>query len=404
MDSPEYPGFATRAIHAGAPSTRPGGAQGDVVSPIHLSSTFRLDEVPDVSLMDLDPSHGEYLYSRLGNPTRQVLEERIASLTGGTHGFAFGSGTGAVLTTVLASAQAGDAIVAFDDLYGGSLKLLDQLAEERLEMDVNLVDARDESKVAAAIDDDTALVLMETPTNPLLHLCDISAIADLTEQHGVPLAVDNTFSSPYFQQPLDLGADIVIHSTTKYLNGHSDGLGGAIATNDDDLAEQIGFLQRVGLGNPMAPFDAYMVLRGMKTLAARMDIHQRNAMGIAEYLHGHEGVRRVRYPGHESHPQYDLASEQMGGFGGVLSFELDGDASHARRFLEALEVFSLGVSLGGVESLIELPASMTHESIDEEVRIDRGITETLIRVSVGIEEFDDLIRDLERGFAAAFGE
>lgn len=403
MDPTESTGFATRAIHDGDESMQVNDLATDVVSPIHLSSTFRLKEVPDRSLMDLDPGRGEYLYSRLGNPTRQRFEERIASLAGGDYGFAFNSGTAAVLTTVLATVQPGDSIVAFDDLYGGSLKLLDQVASDRLGMEVQLVDARKVDAVTEAVDDETALVLMESPTNPLLHLCDIESIADIAQEYDVPMAVDNTFASPYFQQPLDLGADIVIHSTTKFLNGHSDGLGGAVVTSDEELADQISFLQRVGLGNPMSPFDAYMVLRGMKTLAPRMEHHQRNAMALAEYLDGNDLVRHVRYPGHESHPQHALATEQMRGFGGVLSFELDGDGADARRFLEVLEVFSLGVSLGGVESLIELPAAMTHESVEPAVRAERGITDTLIRASVGIEDLDDLVADLERGFSAAFG-
>lgn len=401
MPAPSRPTLATRSIHT---EKRVSELPGDVVTPIHLSSTFELDEVPvDTAMMDLDPAAGEYLYTRLGNPTRQALEERLADIAGATHGFAMASGTTAVLTTILATVEAGQSIVAFDDLYGGSLKLLDGVCQSRLNMDVELVDARDVDTVAEAISADTALVLMETPTNPLMHLCDIRAIADLAEDADIPLAVDNTFASPFFQRPLELGADIEIHSTTKYLNGHSDGLGGAIITDDDAIADEIAFLQRIGLGNPLAPFDAYLVLRGMKTLSVRMRAHENNARAIAKYLEEHPRVRTVRYPGLDSHPQHDLAAKQMRGFGGMLSFDLDGDLADARRFLESLETFSLAVSLGGVESLIELPVEMTHDALDSGECAARGISESLIRVSVGIEDVDDLIADLDRGFQAAFG-
>lgn len=396
-------GFSTESIHAGT-TARHKHAR-DVVSSIHLSSTFQLDAVPtDTALTDLDPANGEYLYTRLGNPTRQSLEETLATITGGEHAFGFASGTSAVVSTVLSTVTAGEDIVAFDDLYGGSLKLLSTLIDERLGIPVQFVDARDPANVEAAVTDDTALVLMETPTNPMLHLCDIEAIADIATGYEVPLAVDNTFASPYFQRPLDLGADIEIHSTTKFLNGHSDGLGGAVITNDDDVAADLAFAQQIGLGNPIAPFDAYLVDRGIKTLKQRMAAHADNAMAIARFLEDHPHVERVRYPGLPSHPQHELAREQMTGFGGVVSFELDGTGEQAVRFLEALETFSLAVSLGGVESLIELPAEMTHGSLDPAVREARGISDTLIRASIGIEDLADLERDLERGFAAAFGD
>lgn len=405
MEPSDYAGFDTRAIHADESDVRRDVRVGDVVAPIHLSSTYALDEVPtDTSLTDLDPGAGEFLYTRLGNPTRQMLEERVASLEGGSHGFALSSGTAAVVSTVLATAQPGDEIVAFDDLYGGSLKLLAGLAEERLGMTVKLVDARDVDNVAAAMSDRTALVLMESPTNPLIHLCDIEAISEVAGEWNAPLAVDNTFSSPALQRPLELGADIVIHSTTKYLNGHSDGLGGVIVTDDDGIAEELAFLQRIALGNVMPPFDAYLVLRGIKTLGVRIERQTRNAMALATYLDEHARVRTVRYPGLEGHPQHDLATRQMDDYGAMLSFELDGTPEQARTFLEALETFALAVSLGGVESLIELPANMTHESIDPAIRAERGISDTLIRVSVGIEDLDDLLADLERGFSAAFGD
>ena len=404
MDPAEDSGFSTRSIHADEREAREGVNVGDVVSPIHLSSTYELDEVPtDTSLMDLDPGAGDFLYTRLGNPTRQLLEERMASLAGGTDGFAVSSGTAAVLTTVLATARPGDEIVAFDDLYGGSLKLLSALAEERLGMSVNFVDARETDNVAAAMSEQTALVLMESPTNPLMHLCDIEAIAELATEWGVPLAVDNTFASPVQQRPLELGADIVIHSTTKYLNGHSDGLGGVVVTDDPAITEEMRFLQRIALGNVMPPFDAYLVLRGIKTLESRVQRQASNAAALAAYLDDHDRVTSVYYPGLESHPQHELAARQMSGFGAMLSFELDGTPKQARTFLESLEVFALAVSLGGVESLIELPANMTHESIDPAIRRERGISDTFVRVSVGIEDLDDLLADFDRGFTTAFG-
>lgn len=405
MASPDDHGFATRSIHDDERATRRDGSGHDVVTPIHLSSTFELDSVPvDTSLTDLDPGAGDFLYTRLGNPTRQALEERLASLAGGTDAFALASGTAAVASTVLATAHPGDEIVAFEDLYGGSLKLLSALADERLGIDVRFVDAREVDTVAEAMSDRTALVLMESPTNPLMQLCDIEAIAEIADEWDVPFAVDNTFASPVLQRPLSMGADIVIHSTTKYLNGHSDGLGGAVVTDDPALADELSFLQRIGLGNVMAPFDAYLVMRGLKTLEARVERQTANATALADYLDSHDRVRSVRYPGLESHPQHALASEQMDDYGAMLSFELDGTPEQARTFLEALETFALAVSLGGVESLIELPANMTHESVPAEVRTERGIADTLIRVSVGMETIEDLTADMDRGFAAAFGD
>ncbi|MFP4591014.1 MAG: trans-sulfuration enzyme family protein [Halobacteriales archaeon] len=396
-------GFSTRSIHAGEAAYRRGGVQ-DVVAPIHLSSTFKLDEVPvDTPIAELDPGAGEYLYSRLGNPTRQTVEARLAVLTGAEHAFALASGSAAVSSTVLATVRPGESVVAFDDLYGGSVKILDHLAAERLDVEVRYVDARDPANVEAAVTEDTSLVLMESPTNPLLRLCDIEAIADVAHDRGATFAVDNTFATPYFQRPLELGADVVIHSTTKYLNGHSDGIGGAVATSDDDLAESLAFLQRVGAGNAMAPVDAYLLARGMKTLEPRMEYHERNALGLARHLEAHEHVRAVHYPGLPDHPQHDLAASQMDGFGGVVSFELAGDLEDATRFVESLETFTLAVSLGGVESLVELPAAMTHDALDPEARRAHGLADTLVRASVGIEDLEDLRRDLERGFEAAFG-
>ncbi len=404
MDTTDPGGFATRAIHAGEDAYR-AESRGDVVAPIHLSSTYKLDEVPtETEIGDLDPGKGEYLYARLGNRTRQTLEERLASLMGADHAFAVSSGSAAVSSTVLATVRPGESIVAFDDLYGGSQKILDQLVDERLGVEVRYVDARETAAVAAAVTDDTSLVLMESPTNPLLRLCDIEAIATVAHEADATFAVDNTFATPYLQRPLELGADIVIHSTTKYLNGHSDGVGGAIATDRDGLAEALAYHQRIAGGNGMAPMDAYLVLRGLKTLPARMERHEANATAIAEWLVEHDRVAAVQYPGLADHPQHDLADRQMAGFGGVVSFELEGSLEQATAFVEALETFTLAVSLGGVESLVELPAAMTHDAIDPETRREHGIADTLVRASVGIEDRDDLVADLERGFAAAFGD
>ncbi len=394
--TPQNSRFETLAV------TERGGTRsgaGDVVSPIHLSSTFELAELdPEMRLEDVDPAAGQFLYSRLNNPTRFALERRLAALEGGDHAFAFASGTSAIATAAMATVEPGDHVVAFDDLYAGTKRMLETLFRDRLDVAVTFVDATDPAAVADATREETALVWMETPTNPLLKLCDLERIAEITDD--AVLAVDNTFASPYFQRPLDLGADLVAHSTTKYINGHSDSVGGALVTDDDALAEELTFLQQVGLGNQLAPFDAYMILRGVKTLPVRMRQHEATAQVIAEYLADHDAVTDVHYPGLPSHPQHDLASEQMDGYGGVLSFELDGTIDDARAFLDGLEEIPLAVSLGGVESLIEHPAGMTHEPIPRETRLEHGITDTLIRLSVGIEAVEDLIADLDRGFAA----
>jgi cystathionine gamma-lyase len=278
--------------------------------------------------------------------------------------------------------------------------MLDDVFRTRLGVDVTYVDATDTANVAAALREETAVVWMESPTNPKLALCDIAGISDLVADRDVMFGVDNTFASPYFQRPLELGADVVAHSTTKYLNGHSDAIAGAVVTDDDALAEEIRFLQQVGVGAVSGPFDSYLVLRGTKTLAARMERHEANATAVAEFLDDRPEVSDVYYPGLPSHPDHELAREQMSGFGGILSFELDGTIGDAKRFVEALTEFTLAVSVGGVESLIELPAAMTHEPLSPAEREALGISDTLIRVSVGIEGIDDLIADLKRGFDA----
>ena len=374
---------------------------GDVTSPIHLASTYAVDGIDmDTALEDLDPDADEFLYTRLSNPTRHAVEKRVAALEGGEHAMAFASGTSAVVSTIMAAVEPGDHMVAFEDLYGGTNTMLKELFRDKLNVAVDFVDAADPANVADAMRDETALLWMETPTNPLMRLCDVSAIADLADERGALLGVDNTFMSPYFQRPLELGADVVVHSTTKYINGHSDSLGGVAVTSDDDYAAEIGFLQQVGMGNVMAPFDAYMVLRGLKTLPVRMRQHETNAAEVAGYLEAHDLVSAVHYPGLQSHPQHDLATEQMDGYGGVLSFELDGDLRDVEHFVAALEQFTLAVSLGGVESLIEHPASMTHSPLPAHERAELGITDALLRVSVGIEHSGDLVADLERAFEA----
>lgn len=379
-------------------------AAGDVVLPIHLSSTFELPGIDaEMSLEDVDPDAGEFIYSRMSNPTRHAVESQLAALEGGEEGYAFASGTAAIATAALAVLEPGDHLLAFDDLYAGTRRMFEELLARQLEVEVTFVDATRVANVRAAIEERTAMVWMETPTNPLMHLCDIEAIAGVAEAHDAAFGVDNTFASPYFQRPLELGADVVAHSTTKYLNGHSDGVGGALVTDDPAVAEAVEFRQQVGLGTQLAPFDSYLLSRGLKTLPVRMRQHEQNAMELATFLQNHSAVESVYYPGLADHPQHDLASEQMRGYGGILSFELAGGYAEAKAFLESLETITLAVSLGGVESLAEHPASMTHQPLGPERRAEIGITDSLIRLSVGIEAVEDLREDLERGFDAMGG-
>ena len=392
--------FETLAVTHGEEPDLTNGV-GDVTSPIHLASTYAVDGIDmDTALEDLDPDADEFLYTRLSNPTRHAVEKRVAALEGGDHAMAFASGTSAIVSTVMAAVEPGDHVVAFEDLYGGTNTMLKELFRDKLNVGVAFVDATDPEAVRSAMRPETTLLWMETPTNPLLRLCDVEAMADIADDHDALLGVDNTFMGPYFQRPLKLGADAVVHSTTKYINGHSDSLGGVAVTSDDEFAREIGFLQQVGMGNVMAPFDAYMVLRGAKTLPLRMRQHETNASEVAGYLEAHDRVSAVHYPGLESHPQHDLATDQMDGYGGVLSFELDGDLEAVERFVAALEEFTLAVSLGGVESLVEHPASMTHSPLPAEERAELGITDQLLRVSVGVEHPKDLVADLERAFEA----
>ena len=388
--------FDTRAVAEHVDWT-----SGDVVAPIHLSSTYQLPGIdPEMSLEDVDPDAGEFLYGRLSNPTRHAVEKQVADLEDGEMAFAFASGTAAIATAVFSTVESGDRIVAFDDLYAGTRRMFEELFDVRLGFDVEFVDARETAQVAEAVDDDTGLVWMETPTNPLMRLCDIAAIAEIAADHDAAFGVDNTFASPCFQRPLELGADLVAHSTTKYMNGHSDGVGGTLVTDDPYIAEAVGFNQQVALGSQMPPFDAYLLSRGLKTLGLRMRQHEANAMELAAFLDDHEHVEKVYYPGLESHPQHELAAEQMDGFGGVLTFELHGGLDAAQRFLGEIETMNLAVSLGGVETLVNHPATMTHEPLGPTRRAELGISDSMFRISVGIEDVRDLKADFERGFAA----
>lgn len=381
--------FETRAIHVGEEPNLKDGGTGDVAMPIHLTSTYARAKV--------DTPTAGYEYSRTSNPTRDALERRLAALESAKYGVVFASGIGAESTIFLSLLKSGDHVVAFDDLYGGTRRLFTRVFRENFDIQISYVDARQIELVEKAIRDNTKLVWLETPTNPLLKLCDIKKISEIAHNRNLIVVVDNTFMSPYFQQPLALGADIVMHSMTKYLNGHSDSVGGALMLSNDSIYEKLKFTQNAA-GAILSPFDSFLILRGTKTLAVRMEAHQRNATKIAQYLQSHSRVNKVIYPGLESHPQHNLARKQMSGFGGMLSFELDGDLKDAKMFVENLKYFSLAESLGGVESLIELPAIMTHASVPKEERERIGLADALIRISVGIENVNDLMEDLENAF------
>ena len=376
----------TRAIHAGQ---EPDEETGALMTPIFANSTYKQDG---------PGAHRGYEYSRTGNPTRTDLEENLAALEGGAFGRCFSSGMGAI-NTVLNLLEAGDHVVAGNDVYGGTHRIFTQVYE-KFDLEFDFVDTTDHDAVEAALGADTELVWVETPTNPLMNVNDIDALAGLAHEYDALCAVDNTFATPYLQRPLEHGADIVSHSLTKYLGGHSDVVGGALVVDDEELDEEIGFYQN-SVGATPGPFDCFLVLRGTKTLPVRMDRHCDNARALAEWLDDHEAVEQVFYPGLESHPQHELASEQMDDFGGMLSFELDGTLEEASTVVSETEVFTLAESLGGVESLIEQPAAMTHAAIPREERIAAGLTDGLVRVSVGIEHIDDMKADLQQAFDAA---
>ncbi len=378
--------FSTKAIHAGEEPNLKDGGCGDVVTPIHLSATFARKEI--------DKPTGGYEYARTGNPTRHALEQRLAVLENAQYGLAFASGLAAETTLALSLLKKGDHVVAFEDLYGGTRRLFDKtLANFGLEF--SYVDASDIKQVETALKSNTRLVWLESPTNPLLRLCDIAAISKVAKAHDILTVVDNTFASPYLQNPLDLGADIVLHSTTKYIGGHSDVVGGAIMTSNDELYSKLKFNQNA-LGGVPSPFDCFLVLRGTKTLALRMERHSQNAQKIAEYLSSHPKVKKVIYPGLKSHPQHALAKRQMSGFGGMVTFTLKGGKAETAAFLRRLNVIALAESLGGVESLINQPAVMTHASLAKEERERLGVTDGLLRLSVGIEDYEDLQADIEQ--------
>ena len=371
-------GFATRAIHVGQ---TPDSATGAVIVPIYQTSTFAQSEVG---------VHRGYEYARTDNPTRSALQECLASLEGGTYGLAFASGLAAT-TTAMLMLQAGDHVLCGDDVYGGTYRLFDRvLADKGLAFD--FVDMSEVCHVAAAMKPQTRMIWIETPSNPLLKLADIAAISQLARQQGALTLVDNTFASPWGQRPLELGADLVLHSTTKYIAGHSDVVGGALVMSDDALYERLKFLQNAVGGVP-GPFDSWLVLRGLKTLAIRMREHERNALAIARHLERHGAVERVIYPGLESHPQHSLARSQMRSFGGMISLILRGGEQAAREMARRTRLFILAESLGGIESLIEVPAAMTHMSVvGSKLEVPGG----LVRLSVGIEEINDLLADLDQ--------
>jgi len=374
--------FATRTIHAGQ---SPDPSTGAIMTPIYATSTY-VQSSPGV--------HQGYEYSRTQNPTRMAYERCIANLESGSAGFAFSSGMAAT-GTILELIDSGDHVVSMDDLYGGTRRLFSGVRTRSAGLDFSYVDLSDLDQVKGAFKDNTRMVWIETPTNPLLKIVDIAAVAKVAKANNAIVVVDNTFATPYLQRPLELGADIVIHSATKFINGHSDMVGGIVVTGDDELAEQLAYLQN-SIGSVSGPFDSFLALRGVKTLDVRMQRHCESAMRIAEWLENDGRVDSVLYPGLKSHPQHALAAQQMSGFGGIVTFFIKGDIENARTFLESCEVFALAESLGGVESLVDHPAIMTHASVPEKERAKLGIDDRLIRLSVGIEALDDLIADLDR--------
>ena len=378
--------FETLAIHAGQ---RPDPTTGAIMTPVYLTSTY---------VQDGPGEHKGFEYSRTQNPTRDALQGCLAALEGARHALAFASGLAAT-DAILHLLDAGDHVLASDDVYGGTFRIFDKVYR-RLGVEFSYVDMSDARNVERGLRERTKLVWIESPTNPMLKIVDLAAVSKLARAHGAKTVVDNTFATPFFQRPIEHGIDVVAHSTTKYLNGHSDVVGGAVMTSDAALFERLRFLQNAVGGVP-GPLDAFLVLRGLKTLHVRMARHAENALRVATFLEGHPQVERVTYPGLASHPQHALAARQMSGFGGMLTFVIRGGLEAARAFLKTVRIFACAESLGGVESLIEHPAIMTHASVPKETREQLGIADGLIRVSCGIESADDLVADLERGFTAA---
>jgi len=382
-DKKNKQGFDTRAIHAGQ---EPDPTTGAIMTPIYTSSTY-VQVSPGV--------HKGYDYSRSINPTRKALEVCIADLEGSSFGYAFSSGM-AACSTVLEVLNSGDHVLAMDDLYGGTYRLFEDVRKRSAGLEFTFSDLSDLSTLKSSITSNTKMIWVETPTNPLLKIVDLLEIAKFAKENNLISVCDNTFCSPYLQNPLELGFDIIVHSATKYLNGHSDLIGGVVICSNQrpELADQILFLQNA-VGSIMSPFDSFLLLRSLKTLAVRMERHCENAMKIASFLENHKAIEKVIYPGLKSHPHHELASKQMQGYGGMITLILKGGLDSAKSFLERTEIFSLAESLGGVESLIEHPAIMTHASIPPEIREEIGISDGLVRLSVGIESLDDLIQDLE---------
>ena len=375
-------GFSTDCIHAGQ---EPEPVTGAVTVPIFQTSTYVQPELG---------KHKGYEYARTKNPTRSALEANIAALERGKHGHCFASGMSAT-DTVFRLLKSGDHVVAGENMYGGSFRLFHRVLE-KYGLQFTYVDTSSVDAVKAAMQSNTRIVFLETPTNPMMTVTDLAACSAVAHAGGALVVVDNTFCSPYLQRPIELGADIVVHSTTKFLNGHSDSVGGAVVSNSDEIAEQIGFLQNA-VGAILSPFDSFLVLRGIKTLAVRMKRHEENGMAMANYLANQKKVKKVFYPGLPDHPQHELAKRQMNGFGAMISFEL-GSYDNAKKFLDRVRLCSLGESLGGVETLISHPITMTHASVPDEMRQRLGITSGLVRISVGIEDIEDLVADLENAF------
>jgi len=382
-ETPRTTGFSTRAIHAGQ---APDPATGAVVPPIYQTTTFAHE--------DIEKNKG-YLYSRVSNPTRAALEQNLAALEGGVAGLAFASGMAAI-DAVIRLLKPGDHILTQTNMYGGTIRLLHGVMQG-WGIESSHVDVNDPKALDQALRPSTRLLYLESPTNPLMEIIDLRAASAWGRAHGLRVAVDNTFMSPYYQRPLELGADLVIHSTTKYLNGHSDSIGGAVVCARVEDADPLRFLQKAA-GAILGPFDSWLVLRGIKTLAVRMRQHSENALAIAHRLKSHPRVKRVFYPGLPDHPQYDLARGQMSGFGGMLAFDL-GSVETARRFFKALKLFPLAESLGGVETLVAHPATMSHAYLTAEERARMGIGDGLVRLSVGIEDVEDIIADIEQALA-----
>lgn len=374
--------FATKAIHT---AQDPEKVTGAITYPIFQTSTYAYIE---------PGKHKGFDYSRTANPTRKVLEENLAALENGRYGFTFASGMAAI-TTLMLLLKKGDHIISTHNLYGGTYRLFEKVLTD-FGLEFTFVDTSDTSNVTASMRDSTKMIFIETPTNPMLNLSDIRAISEISKKNDCMFVVDNTFMSPYFQRPLELGADVTLHSSTKYINGHADVIGGAVVVNDEELAERIGYLQNAAGGVP-SPFDCWLILRSLKTLALRMRQHESNAAAVADYLQDHPKVEKVYYPGLTSHPHYELARKQMYGFGGMVSAEL-GELEKAKQFAANLRVFILAESLGGVESLLCHPVSMTHAVVPKADRMKFGMTDGLVRFSVGVEDKEDLIEDIDRAF------